>query len=140
MKPSASGIRSMGSYLAESLERRYVAVGMSFDRGHLRAIGRRSGEVDSFEVGAAPVGSLDSTLASVGRPTLAIDLRRAPGEGPVRDWVSSRLFTRHVGASFNEDDPGIHLITRIPLRHFDALLFVAETSAARTWTLESDSN
>ncbi len=132
-----SGIRSMGSYLAERLERRYVAVGMSFDRGHLRAIGRRSGEVDSFEVGAAPVGSLDSTLASLGRPILAIDLRRAPGEGPVRDWIESRLLTRHVGASFNEEDPRIHLITRIPLRHFDALLFVAETSAARTWSRRS---
>jgi hypothetical protein len=80
-----------------------------------------------------PEGSLDETLVRVGSPFLALDLRKLPGAGPVGEWWKAPHVTRSTGAVFS-DDPEERAWFARPTTfqsHFDALLFVLTTTAAR---------
>jgi hypothetical protein len=79
-------------------------------------------------VGPAPEGSLDALLAANAPPIAALDLRRARGRA--RQWLNENQQTRSVGAVFDPAHPEFYLLREKPLVSYDALLFVAETTAA----------
>lgn len=129
--PAANG---MGSYLRAALGQDMVVFGFSFNRGSFQAIAGPSamgGGLRSFEVGPAPVGSLDQTLAQAGLKTAAVDLRRLPDKGPVAEWFSRRHGTRSIGAVFIDSLAGQYYASIAVPRHFDAILFVDTTTTAR---------
>lgn len=131
-EPGAAA-NGMGSYLRAALGREMVVFGFSFDRGGFQAIdgGRPGGGLRSFEVGPAPEGCLDQTLALAGLKTAAIDLRRVPDKGPVAEWFSRRHKTRSIGATFADSLAGQYYGSIVAPRHFDAILFIDATTTAR---------
>lgn len=123
----------MGSYLSAKLGPDLVVFGFAFNQGSFQAIdaGSRSGRrIVPFTVLPAPDGSLDATLAHVGQPSLALDLRRASAGGPVAEWLDAGLGTRFIGAAFSDTAPNA-LARLFPKQSYDALLFVDKTTAAR---------
>ena len=89
------------------------------------------GGLRAFTVPPAPPGSLDATLAATGTPLLALDVRDAPVDGTVGEWLRMRHVTRSVGAVFDETAAAsFFLPTNLPTT-FDVVLFVAKTTRAR---------
>jgi erythromycin esterase len=126
------GIPSMGSYLKAKFGSDLVVFGLAFNQGSFQAIdlSPRSRGLVPFTAPRAPEDSLDATLARAGPPLFALDLRRAPADGVVADWLRSRLRTRSIGGVYNESMATL-FDRRSLTRSCDALLFVEKTTAAR---------
>jgi erythromycin esterase len=128
-------LRVMGGYLREMFGRKLYVFGFAFHRGSFRASnaspapepGRKG--VVSFTVPPVPEASLDTALASVGTPLLALDLRALPRSGPAYEWWRREHATRSFGAVYT--DEGYPLMRLHVLEAYDGLLFVENTSAAR---------
>lgn len=126
------GAPSMGAHLAKRFGAAYVTFGFAFDEGSFQAVdaGKDHRGLVPFTVPSAPPGSLDHTLARAQIPLFALDLRGAP-QGPVQDWLSRASFSRSIGAIFDGSVVDYEMYPLVPNRHFDALLFVQKTAAAR---------
>lgn len=120
--------RTMGMFLGERYGPQMVVFGFSFNQGGFRAVKQGSGPIE-FVVGPAMVGGLDETLASVGAPILAVDLR--PVEGTVREWLDAKQRTRSIGAVYSEELEASYQQPISPRKTFDAVLFVENTTPSR---------
>jgi erythromycin esterase len=129
------GRKSMGKNIDEMVGRAQVVVGFSFDRGSFQARTYPSGELTDHSVAAAVPNSFDSALAQAGLPVFALDLSNAPREGKAAAWLASEIPMRSIGGiyGFPKDNKyGVTYADAItPREHFDAVVFVAETTAAR---------
>jgi erythromycin esterase len=126
--------KSMGGYLDEMVGRAQRVIGTSFDRGSFLARGYPGGELTDHTVPAAPRGSFDAVLAQAGLPLLAFDLTGAPREGPAA-WLASEMSMRSIGGIYgfpSDNKLGVvYTHTIRPRDRFDAVMFVAETTATR---------
>ena len=126
---------SMGKNLDEMVGRTQVVVGFSFDRGSFQARAYPAGGLIDHNVTAAVPNSFDGVLAQAGLPLFALHLRGAPREGTVAAWLASELPMRSIGGIYglpHDNKYGATYTAAItPREHFDAVLFVAETTAAR---------
>jgi erythromycin esterase len=131
----SDGNESMGKHLDDMVGHAQVVVGFSFDRGSFQARGYQSGELAEYSVTAAAPNSFDSALAQAGPPLFALDLANAPRKGAVAAWLASETSMRMIGGiyGFPKDNKlGVSYTGTItPRQHFDAVVFVAETTAAR---------
>ena len=107
-----------------------VVFGFAFNQGSFQAVESGKG-LRNFTVAPAPTGSLDSTLAASGIPLFALDLRNAPKNGPVADWLNQPQATRSIGAVYSEDSTGSYFANSRVTDCYDAMLFVEKTTAAR---------
>ena len=78
-----------------------------------------------FTVSAPPRGSFDATLAALGIPLFAVDLRHAP------DWFAAPHYSRQIGGGYSEATPGVWMHRIRAARDFDLLIFVDNTTASR---------
>ena len=115
-----------GKILAERLAKDYIAFGFAFDQGSFRAVESGRGP-RMVTLGPAPVGSLDGALARAEMPLLAIDLRSA--KGGVSRWLHTSTRARAVGAVYDVARPDAFFDVSPPAERFDALIFVAKTTA-----------
>lgn len=133
-REAAEVFEPMGYHLARELGSAYRAFGFAFDQGGFQArempLETRGG-LRTFQVGPAPPGSLDATLARAGLEVAALDLRNLPHEGPVAEWLAEPHLTRSIGAGYGEAWADRFFDPAIVPRRYDALLFVARTTAAR---------
>ncbi len=121
---------TMGHRLAEELGKACVTFGFAFDQGSFQAIDMGAGDgLTTFTVPPAPPGSVDGALALAGSPLLAIDLRTATGVAAT--WAGTPTAQRTVGSVYNTSNPEAFFDTAPPAELFDALFFVARTTAAR---------
>ena len=127
--------KSMGQNLDEMVGHAQVVVGFSFDRGSFQSRSYPNGEATDFSVTAAAPNSFDSVLAQAGLPLFALDLANAPREGAVATWLSSETTMRAIGGIYGfptDNKLGVSYTNTItPRENFDAMVFVAETTAAR---------
>lgn len=122
-----------GTHLQEMYGDQFRAFGFSFDRGQFQARnGGGDGTLRAFRVGPAPPGSIPGQFAATGVPIAALDLRALPDTGLVAGWFGSLQARRFVGSGFNENNPDSFWQLRPVPDVFDALLFVGETTAARS--------
>ena len=126
--------KSMGGYLAEMVGGAQRVIGTSFDRGSFLARGYPAGELTDHTVPAAPPGSFDAVLAQAGLPLLALDLADAPRQGAAA-WLASEMPMRQIGGIYGfpgDNKLGVTYTHTIrPRDRFDAVMFVAETTATR---------
>lgn len=132
-KVEAGGVTSMGAHLKKRFGDKYLAFGFAFDEGSFQAVdaGSEDRGLMAFAVTSAGVGGLDHTLARAGIPLFALDLRSAP-PGPVLDYWTAASYSRGIGSMFTPTVPDYGFFTAVPKDHFDALLFVQKTTAARS--------
>ena len=126
------GLTPMGRVLHDMLGPAYVPVGFVFNRGSFRAGLIPGGPVQEFTVGPGPDDSLDRVLADVGHPVFAVDLRRVPASGPVAAWMATQPATRSIGAGYAHDRDARFWRRSDPRQSFDVLVFVDDTTAARS--------
>jgi len=136
--PAEPGTGSMGSELERRFGDDHVVFGFSFDRGSFQAIYRSpTGVADGkpglrpFTVGPAQPGSVDRLLARAGIRRFVIDLREAPSEGPVADWLAAPHPMRSIGAIFAEETERQFYTRTILPDHYDAVIFMDSTTRAR---------
>lgn len=129
---SDAGTPPMGAHLAKRFGDGYVSFGFAFDEGSFQAydVGPDRRGVVPFTVPSAPPGSLDHTLARAGIPVFALSLQGAP-KGAVSDWLSAASYTRTIGSVYNDRAPDFATAMQVLPEHYDALLFVQKTTAAR---------
>jgi erythromycin esterase len=129
------GCKSMGKNLDEMVGRAQVVVGFSFDRGSFKARAYPAGGLIDHSVTTAVPNSFDSVLAQAGLPLFALDLANAPREGAAAAWLASEIPMRSIGGIYGFPKDNKYKVTYTeaitPREHFDAVLFVAETMAAR---------
>jgi hypothetical protein len=124
---SAGGYEPMGAALRKMYGKQMVVFGFAFNQGSFQAMG--AGRLRDFTAPPAPKGSFDATLAAAGIPLFALDLRQA--SGPAAAWLNEPHKTRSVGALYSESTASAYYSEQIAPRHFDAILFVEKTTAAR---------
>jgi erythromycin esterase-like protein len=124
-----SGTASMGSFLRAMFGSELVNFGFAFNQGGFRAVELGKG-LHNFTVGQAPNGTLDRTLASVGAPVFAVDLRRLPKNGPVARWFAQPHPSRSIGAAYSDTIAPSLWSDWSARGDFDVLLFVEKTTAA----------
>jgi erythromycin esterase len=110
-RPATAGLSPMGSLLAAAYGEAMVAFGFAFARG----------ETPRGPLPESPVDTLDGIMAAAGPPLFALDLRRAPRDGPVGAWLRAPQLMRAEGG---------HAKLR-PARAFDAILFTESITATR---------
>ena len=57
--------------------------------------------------------------------------RTAPKTGPVATWLTEPHASRNIGATFSDATAASYLLPMKVQEHFDVLLFVEKTTAAR---------
>ncbi len=127
-------METMGMSLRKTYGREMVVFGFAFNRGGFQAIDSIDGSgkgLRSFDVEAAPAGSLDALLASAGLAVAAVDLRALPKDGPVAAWFAEPRVTRNVGAVYVEAFATQFLNAQKVQDCYDAILFVEKTTPAR---------
>lgn len=120
----------MGGHLREFFRDRLVSCGFVFREGGFRAVDMAANRMSTFTAGPPPGGSLDATLASVGIPLFAVDLRGLP-KGGIRDWFAAPHYSRQIGGGYSEATPGVWIHRVRAALEFDVLLFVAQTTPSR---------
>jgi erythromycin esterase len=131
------GAPRMGTYLARRFGKDHVVFGFVFNQGGFQALRRATGDpqakrgLQAFTVGPAKAGSVDHALAQARLPLFVLDLRRAPEDGPVADWLRSKHPLRTAGAVFQPENEVEHYEPVAPAREYDALVFLETTTRAR---------
>jgi len=124
------GYEPMGAALREMYGDKMVVFGFAFNEGSFQAI-EQGKALRDFTVSPSPAGSLDATFAASGIPMFALDLRNRPREGPVSEWLNASHKSRNLGAVFSDESASNYFMDLRPLETYDAMLFVAKTTAAR---------
>lgn len=123
--PDAPDDIPMGGHLHQFLGDEMVSCGFVFGQGSFRAVDMPTGQISTFAVGAPPRGSFDATLAALGIPLFAVDLRHSP------DWFAAPHYSRQIGGGYSEATPGVWMHRISAARDFDLLIFVDKTTASR---------
>jgi len=118
----------MGSLLRREYGSAMATCGFVFGEGSFRAID--GGGVRTFTVGPPVRGSLDATLAAVGLPLFAVDLRMTR-RGPVAEWLAAAHRSRQIGGAYSEDTAPIYWQNVRASMTFDVLIYVAKTTGTR---------
>ena len=123
------GWKVMGSHLGDALGQGYYPLGLSFDRGTVRAIRMENGAYKGLEVIPVPRArpdSIDATLALAGQPLAFLDVRRVPQGGSLGRWLAAPAPMRQIGAAYDPaQDAHGYVETRVT-QAFDGLIHVTE--------------
>jgi erythromycin esterase len=109
-------VADLACHLAKRLGAKLVTIAATFGAG--RYTGTAPPGAVTFET--SDPSYLDGALARVGPPVFVLDLRRAPAEGPVHDWL-------HTQRRLRSQDMDM-LLT--PAEAYDVVYYVAEASRA----------
>lgn len=125
-----SGVKAMGSELAQTYDGDQVVVGFAFNQGGFQSVLLPGGRPERCLAPPARAGSLDAGLAAVGLPMFALDLRTVPREGPVHEWFTT-AWSRNIGATWSEPIDDVSYIELDVRDSYDILIFVESTTASR---------
>lgn len=125
--------RPLGKNLSDAYGEAFYTFRLAFNQGDFRSyyypFGGTLQDLRTFTIGPAPKEAFESVLASTKLPLLAVDLRGAPKEGPVAQYLDGRVSMRDIGAAYT---PGQPYLTQLhPRLAADGVLFVSTTTASR---------
>ncbi|MCA9759622.1 MAG: erythromycin esterase family protein, partial [Candidatus Eisenbacteria bacterium] len=109
--------------------------GFSFDHGGFQAVDHGGGPssrrgLRAFSVGPAPPENVEHAFARVGESIFVLDLRSLAPDDPARRWLDVPRPLREIGNGFF-DETSMSRQYRLTER-FDAIVFIAETTSARS--------
>jgi erythromycin esterase len=123
----------LGANLKQAYGDAFYMFRLAFNQGEFLArlypVGGPIQELQTFRVDPAPAEALEASLARVGFPLLALDLRGSPTEGAAAQYLNQQVPMREIGAAYT---PGYPYLTKLrPRVAFDGVLFVETTTASR---------
>ncbi len=120
---------NMGSQLQAKYHTDYLTMGFVFAAGSFQANGGdASPALQVFDLGPAPVTDVSAAFTRAGEALCIVDLRHVP-PGPVARWFEAAHPMRELGAGFAGEEFATH--DQSLARRFSAVIFVAQTTAAR---------
>ena len=123
---------AMGRYLRKALGRDYLSIGFTFNQGAVNAYGDDPfGPVIQLRVEPALPGSLDETLARVGKRAFIADLRALPGHDEAGAWLAAKHRTHDMGASYGEAPSDEYWPLVTPRDAYDAVIYLDEITPTR---------
>ncbi len=129
--------RSMGARLRAQFGREMYVLGFAIHTGTVRAVGSGlSRALATHEIPPAPAGSGSAVLSAAGHPLFFLDFapfRQPPGRvSPLGEFLDGRHEFREIGAMWTVENPAQANLRRFaPGKHFDGLIFLEKTQAAR---------
>jgi erythromycin esterase len=130
----AAATPEMGAYLRKVFGNSYYAFGFSFNEGAFQSMEITKGKatVAEFNLGPAPVGSIDWYFARAGTANYIIDFQSAPKTGKVAEWLGLPLPMRDYGSMVSREDLETgYMFPTILGENWDAIIFIGKTSRAR---------
>ena len=117
--------KTQGAFLREQLGKRYVTIGLSFDRGSFNAIDIEdpTAPIRTFTIGSAPAGNNEHTLDQVRYDDYVVDLRTLPRQ--TKQWLTVERPTRDIGNVYPSPDLPIALG-----KSYDLLIHLDTVTAA----------
>ena len=128
-----------GGFLRATLGEGYYALGFVFGSGSFQALhpdDEGKWWFRRYEHGPSPEGTVGAAFLAAGLPASIVDLRTAPDQGPIRDWLEASCGIRSWGGHGVPDDPdaavaeGYGLAWTILAEDYDGLLFLESTQSA----------
>ncbi len=122
---SRSAVR-MGAHLADRFGDTYLPIGFATSSGQYSALKDRY-PPQINELQEPPAESFEAHFAAVDKPIFALDLREASNEEVGSAWLTKTRAFRFIGSHATDEQ-----FIPTPLRdHFDLIIFIEETTAAR---------
>jgi erythromycin esterase len=134
--PSGSNV-TMGTRLHDRFGSQMFVVGFGFAKGEVRARRLKGGtpidpgQWTSLTLSPPVPYSADAFLAAADLPRFALDLRRAQADGGLGRWLSRDHWFRTLGWGYDPDSPTFGYEKIDLAAAYDALVFIAESSAAK---------
>lgn len=112
-----------------------LIVGFLFNQGGFTALPADEPALglQTFEVGPAPYGTVESMFSGAGLRLAAVDLRRLPPQGAVAAWFREPRPTRYSWGDYLPSAPDDYLTDYVLPVAFDALVYVDTTTPTRLW-------
>ena len=123
-----NGLTSMGWHLREWFGEDYLAIGLTFAEGSVRAVDGKSWETKEVELEPPTANSFERALQSSPEPYFVLDLRDPSLESDELGWLSASRSFRSIGAIYWRSSQW--RTTNVP-SVFDALFHTQQASAAR---------
>lgn len=120
---------TMGTRLRQQFGTQYLALGLSFYQGAFNALG--SGGPQAFTEQAPTRGSYNEVLGGAGLPLYLLDLRAAPANGPVGQWLAGPYPFHKVSEVYAPDDPGQDDVTVSLRAYFDVIIHIQKVTASQ---------
>jgi erythromycin esterase len=122
---TTDGTHMTGGYLRDAIGHGYRAVGLSFTRGTLTAVGTE-GLATHRHDGAPMAGSVNELLHAAAPDTFALDLTTLPPASELAVWLGAWRPFLWIGSLYRPDTPKYfdHRLGRL----FDVLIHVDETT------------
>jgi erythromycin esterase len=129
------GVKPFGSYLKESYGDAYYAMGFSFNKGGFQAIDlslpKKSGAKE-FIAAPAKENSLDWFFAQTNKDKFIINFRDNNLPEYIKEWINKERALRDYGAVANRNNYQDSYIPVTLARSFDAIIFIGNTTRARS--------
>jgi hypothetical protein len=117
------------SVLREQFGRKLYAVGFTFHRGEVKAVGVAKGEskgLGVYTAQASPEGSGDAVLNAAGIPRFFLNMAKLPPGGALARWLGEMHLFHDLGAYWVLDDPDASLQPEELSSCYDGLYYVEE--------------
>lgn len=132
-----AGEKSQGMHLREKYGSQMVVVGLASYQGEVRARRIVDGKFQPGSPAALPLAparkiSVEALFHDAGLPRFIVDLRRIPKDGAFGRWLAKPRLHRSIGSGYNPDrDSNSYVQVGLP-ETYDAMIFVAESTAAKS--------
>ena len=113
----------MGWFLERMFPKQMVVLGFATSHGRYTAVKQGLG---AHDLAAPPAGSLEALLATVGRPRLIVDMRRATRKTPAWSWFAQSRPMRLIGAVATDDQ----FFPTVARDAYDGIIYLDTTSEA----------
>ncbi len=122
---------AMGAFLQARYGVDYRSLGVAFATGRFNALlqqGASTGAVQSHQVTAAPLRSIEEAFLGATSPRLLLDTRRIVQGGASAAPLAGPIAMRTIGIGFNPNTPNAYAPARLFPADFDLLLFFREST------------
>lgn len=116
---------AMGEYLEKRFPGEMVVIGFATSSGDYTAVGDKG--LTSHELQAPPPRSIESYLASAGKPVFLLDVRTAKKDDAASAWLTEAMPMRSIGARAMDQQ----FFPTVVRESYDVLAYIRDTSAAR---------
>jgi erythromycin esterase len=130
------GEKNQGMHLRDRYGDQMVVVGFASHHGEVRAKRMTEGKFMPGGPAALPLApplptSVESVFHEAGLPRFILDLRRLPDDSALGRWLATPRPHRSFGAVYDPDLPSEFFERTILLQTYDAIIFIAESTAAK---------
>ncbi len=122
---------AMGGFLLARFGVDYRPLGVAFATGRFNALlqqGASTGAVQSHQVTAAPLRSMEAAFLGATSPRLLLDTRRIAQGGASAAPLAGPIAMRTIGVGFNPNTPNAYAAAKLFPADFDLLLFFREST------------